>query len=96
MAITFTSQDYLANHVKQVLRENQEGYEAKIFHNCSKKLENTYMPDFNRQIIQAKNNLSTKDKINILSTLKDAYYNAGRIKDSQILESQIKKLDIEG
>ncbi len=96
MPITFTSQDYIAYQVKQVLRENQATYEDKIYHNCTKKIEEQYMPSFDKQIADVRNNISTKDTINILLSLKNAYQNAGRINDSQILEQQIQKLNIEG
>ena len=96
MPITFTSQDYIAYQVKQVLRENQATYEDNIYHNFIKKIEEQYMPSFDKQIADVRNNISTKDTINILLSLKNAYQNAGRINDSQILEQQIQKLNIEG
>lgn len=96
MPITFTSQDYITYHVKQVFRENQPAYEDKIYHNCSKKIEEKYIPSFDRKIADARNNISTKDTINILLTLKNAYKNAGRVNDSEVLEQQIQKLNIEG
>ena len=96
MPITFTSQDYIAYQVKQVLRENQATYEDKIDHNCTKNIEEQYTPSFDKQIADVRNNISTKDTINILLSLKNAYQNAGRINDSQILEQQIQKLNIEG
>lgn len=96
MSITFTPQDYITYQVKQVLRENQPAYENKIFNNCSQRIEDKYLPEFDRKIANARNSISAKDTLNILHTLKDAYKNAGRVSDSQVLEQQIQKLNIEG
>lgn len=94
--ITFkSSPDTLSLQVQQVMRENRKAYEQEIVDNCTKRIEDKYLQDFNIKIKDAENNLSKKDFLNILNTIKSAYADAGRSEDSKVIAEQIKRLDKE-
>ncbi len=87
--------DTIKYQVKQVMRDEQKTYEDLIFDNCTKKLNEKYMDEFNVKINDARNNLTKQDKITVLSMLKDAYNDAGMKKDAAVIDAQIGKLNVE-
>ena len=61
----------------------------------AQEVNENFKSGFNRQIGKLQAETGKNDLKNILSTLKDAYQNAGLQRDSEVLEKQIRKLDLE-
>lgn len=96
MQISFKSQaDNLEKHVKQVMRENYASMENEVVNNCAKNIDEKYRSEFVYKLKKVENNPSNKDLATILKTLKDSYSQAGMTKDSEVLEKQIEKLDVQ-
>ena len=47
------------------------------------------------EISRLQTETNKQDMVNLLTTLKDAYSQAGLEQDSKVLEAQIRKLDVE-
>lgn len=96
MKITFKGQsDNLELQVKQIMRENYDSMQDEIVQNCSKRINKDFRQKFDWEISNAKNTVSNADTKNILNTLKDAYQNAGLTKDAEVINKQIKRLDVQ-
>lgn len=95
VSFTAAQPDTIKYQVKQVMRDEQKSYEKQIFDICTKKIEDKYLDEFNLRITQAQNNLTQKDKITVLSLLRDAYKDAGMNKEAEVMAAQIGKLNVE-
>lgn len=81
--------------IKNKMRENYASLESEVLQKATEEVNNKFKPVFNRQIGKLQAETGKNDLKNILSTLKDAYQNAGLQRDSEVLEKQIRKLDLE-
>lgn len=87
--------DNLEKHIKQVMRENYASMENEVVNKCSKNIEDKYRSEFQYKLKKVENNPSNKDIAAILSSLKEAYSQSGLKTDSEILDKQLQKLDIQ-
>ena len=88
-------QNIMDVQIKQVMRENFNSFETEAIKKCSEEVNNSFRPRFNREIAKLQTQTNKNDLINLLTTLKNAYSDAGLQKDSDVLGMQIKKLDVE-
>ena len=85
----------LDNYVKQSIKDNYQLVENEIVQKCYEDINKKLKPEFNQKISTVSNEVGKNDLINLLSTLKNAYESAGLNKDADVLNSQIKRLDVE-
>jgi Holliday junction resolvase RusA-like endonuclease len=81
--------------IRQVMRENYNSFEKEAVEKCNEEINRTFRPKFNREISRLQTETNKQDMVNLLTTLKDAYSQAGLVQDSKVLEAQIRKLDVE-
>ena len=86
----------IENQVKQVMRENYAAMENEIIDNSCQKIKGQFFDDFQNAIRKTQNEIGKKDLVNILTTLKSAYFQAGLTKDAEVLDTQIKQIDLQG
>ena len=82
-------------YIRQSIKDNYETVENEIVQKCYEDINKKLKPEFNQKINAISNEVGKNDLVNLLSLLKNAYESAGQEKDAEVLNSQIKKLDVE-
>ena len=85
----------LDNYVKQSIKDNYQLVENEIVQKCCEDINKKLKPEFKQKINTVSNEVGKNDLVNLLSTLRNAYESAGLNKDADVLNSQIKRLDVE-
>lgn len=83
------------SYIIQSIKENYQTVENEIIQKCREDVNKKLKPEFNQKINIASNEIGKNDLVNLLSTLKNAYASAGLSKDAEVINSQIKRLDVE-
>ncbi len=82
--------------INSKMRENYASIENEIVQKATDEVNDKFKSRFNRQISKLQTETGAKDIANILSAISKAYKDAGLNRDSDIIDSQIKKLNIVG